>query len=385
MERIRISECRDKLQTLGRILPEEGGGLFCNWTCSGIKFGFRGSSLAVKIRAFPSAEQELNPVTAAFGSRETWPWIAVFVDDEEEPARYVEANKEEDVYPLLVFEDEEVHTVTIRKITENAKGKVCLKEFYGEGEILSLNGLGDIGSTEKKGAGKTEGQRLKVEFIGDSITCGFGNMVNDANRMFYSADENGWMSYAAVAARKLQADFSVVSCSGIAVTEGIGKFAYAIPPMKYYYPYCDRMAQETEGKEENFVLWDFENHIPDVIVLNLGTNDATVIDLNGDLQEGIKKFEKDYYEFLQILRRHNGSSPWIICSLGSLDYFLYDSIQKVVGKFKEEQGDRKISCFKYGRVRVNDGLGACRHPYVTTQVRMGEELADYIGKEIGLI
>ena len=374
MKKIKISECEDKLQTLGRTLPEEGGGLFCNWTCSGIRFRFRGSSLAVKIRAFSSAEQELNHMTAVFESRETWPWIAVFVDDEEEPVRYIETNREEEVYPLLAFGEEEAHTVTIRKITENAKGKVCLKEFYAEGEILEAG--------EPENAGQAAEKRLRLEFIGDSITCGFGNMVNDANRMFYSADENGWMSHAAVAARKRGADFSVISCSGLAVTEGIGKFAYAIPPMGYYYPYRDRMAQELEGKAEHPVLWDFQNHVPDVIVLNLGTNDATVIDLNGDTQEGIKKFERDYYEFLRMLRNYNGFAPWIICALGSLDYFLYDSIQKVAGKFKAEQGDEKISCFKYGRVRVTDGLGACRHPYVTTQVRMGEELAEYIKKGV---
>ena len=34
--------------------------------------------------------------------------------------------------------EEEVHTVTIRKITENAKGKLCLMEFYTDGEILIL-------------------------------------------------------------------------------------------------------------------------------------------------------------------------------------------------------------------------------------------------------
>ncbi len=115
-----------------------------------------------------------------------------------------------------------------------------------------------------------------------------------------------------------------------------------------------------------------------MIVLNLGTNDATVIDLNDDTKAGVEKFEKDYFEFLQLLRRYNGPSPWIICALGSLDYFLYDSIQKVAEQFAAAYQDDRISCFKYGHVRVNDGLGACRHPYVTTQVRMGEELAAYI-------
>ena len=79
-----------------------------------------------------------------------------------------------------------------------------------------------------------------------------------------------------------------------------------------------------------------------------------------------------------MLRQYNGNTPHIICALGSLDYFLYDSIQNVAKQFQKDYQDNKISCFKYGRVRVNDGLGACRHPYVTTQIRMGEELAAYI-------
>lgn len=374
----------DKMQTLGRTFTTEDGGLFCNWTCSGVRFLFRGSSLAVRIQAFPSREQELNPMTAVYEGRDTWPWLAVFVDDEEEPVRSFEAGRKDDIYPLVMFDDSQVHTVTIRKITENAKGKVCLSEFRMEGEIPDPDAADGMGTVQKNKTGNN-GDRLRLEFIGDSITCGFGNMVNDADRMFYSADENGWMAHPAVAARKLQADFSIISCSGIAATEGIGKFAYSLPPMKYYYPYRDRMAQEIKGPVEEPELWDFQNHTPDVIVLNLGTNDATVIDLNEDMQAGISKFEQDYFDFLKMLREYNGPAPWIICALGSMDYFLYENIRKTAERFKKEYQDKRISCFKYGRVRVNDGLGACRHPYVTTQVRMGEELADYIRKEVKLM
>lgn len=375
MKTIRIEECKDCLQALGRTFMTKDGGLFCNWTCSGIRFRFCGSALAVRIRAFPSTEQQGDMSAEAAAGRETWPWAAVFADDREVPVRYFEADRREAVYPLLTFAEEQAHIVTIRKITENAKGKICLTEFITDGEILAPDEETENGTGKRK-------DTLQIEFIGDSITCGFGNMVNDADRVFYSADENGWMAHPAVAARKLQADFSVIACSGIAVTEGIGKFTYALPSMKYYYPYRDRMAQELEGAVEEPVLWDFQEHIPDVIVLNLGTNDAAVIDLNGDTKAGVEKFEKDYFEFLQLLRSYNGSTPWIICALGSLDYFLYDSIQRVVEKFGREYNDGRISCFKYGRVRVYDGLGACRHPYVTTQVRMGEELAEYIRERI---
>lgn len=363
MKKFLLKNCMEHLHMLGRTYYTREDTLYFNWTCSGVRFGFTGSSLAISVNALPAPEQELDPMTGTFHTRDTWPWIAVFLDDGEEPYRYFELDRPEAVYPVFVSEQEEHHTITIRKMTENAKGKACLKAFVTDGEIYKP---------------REEDHKLKIEFIGDSITCGFGNMVNDANRMFYTVDENGWMSHAAIAARKLQADFSIVSCSGIAISDGIGAFEYALPSMRYFYPYRDRMAEEIGGTAKEPLLWDFEKHKPNIIVLNLGTNDATVIDLNGDTAAGVARFEKDYYDFLQLLRKHNGKEPWIICALGSMDYFLYDNIQKVAAKYCDENHDERISCFKYGRVRVNDGLGACRHPYVTTQIRMGEELAAYI-------
>lgn len=81
-----------------------------------------------------------------------------------------------------------------------------------------------------------------------------------------------------------------------------------------------------------------------------------------------------------MIRECNGEKPWIICALGSMDYYLFDHIQRIAEKYSREHQDSRISCFKYGRIRFTDGLGACRHPYVTTQIRMGEEIAGYIEK-----
>lgn len=367
MKKIELKDCIENIELLGRTYQSGDEGLFLNWSCSGIRFLWKGTSLAIKTRGISSKEQELNTFTAQYEERETSPWFAIFLDDEQEPYQYFEAKKGEHLYGIYSCEKIEIHTITIRKITENAKGKICLKEFLTDGEI-------------KKNEVRKE--KIFLEFIGDSITCGFGNMVKDGQRLFYSEDENGWMAHPAVAARILNAEFSVISCSGIAITEGIGAFEYPLPPMKHYYPYCDRMVEELDGTKKDPLFWDFKNHIPDVIILNLGTNDATVIDLNEDTENGIAKFEEDYYDFLCMIRHYNGVTPWIICALGSMDYFLYDNIEKVVKRFCQINQDSKIRCFKYGRMRVQEGSGACNHPYVTTQIRMGEELASYIQKEI---
>ncbi len=350
----------ERLETLGRTYLTENGDLYCNWTCAGVRFVFEGTALAVEMKALPGMEPELDAMTGQSGQRKLLPWIAVFVDGEEEPFLTFEVKEKEQLYPIFTCEESKRHQITIRKLTENSKAKLCIRGFLSDGQM------------EKPPVKET---RL-LEFIGDSITCGFGNMSNEPDHAFYTQEENGWMSHAAVAARLLGAGYSIVACSGIALTEGLGFVPYSLLPMSEYYPYRDRFLEE-ELKISPYQQWDFST-VPDAIVINLGTNDATVIDLNGRIEEGREKFENDYYRFLQMLRSYNGKKPWIICALGSLDYFLFDSIKRSAARFRDNEQDERIRVFRYNRVRVNDPLGACRHPNVVTQLRMGQELAAFL-------
>ncbi len=361
MKIIDIKECTDKLQKLGRIYEGVNQELFINWTCSGLRFHFQGTCLLAELGALSSDEYE-NPFDKASPSRKTWPYVAVFLDEQEEPVRYFEVNDSQKNYLLYSSDQEEAHTITIRKMSENQKGKLSINKFITDGLIESAE---DMKS------------KLKIEFIGDSITCGFGNLSNDRNRLFYSADENGWMSHAAIAARKLEAQFSIISCSGIALSKGIGNISWGLPSMPELYPYTDRMIEEQQGTN-SYTEWDFTGNKPDIIVLNLGTNDISLIEFNGELEAGIQRFEEDYEQFLRLLREKNGAEPFIICALGSMDYYLYDNIEKVVQRFSKEKDDHRISCFKYGRIRLTEGFGACAHPSLPTHLRMGEELAAYI-------
>lgn len=363
MKTLNINECLLNLQRLGRTYTGANGEIFMNWTCSGLRFKFRGTCLIAQLNALCGEEKDINPLDGTTSDRKTWPYAAVFVDDNEEPERYFEINENTGRYLLFSSENEETHIITIRKMTENSKGKLSVSKFITDGSIEKI---------------QSENKKLNIEFIGDSIACGFGNLSNERDRLFYSDDENGWLSHAAVAARKLNAEFSIISYSGIAITEGIGNFKWQVPSMTELYPYTDRLIEEQLELKKPCETWNFERHIPDVIVLNLGTNDATVIDFNGDVPKGIKKFENDYYGFLKMLREKNGVTPWIICALGSMDYFLFDSIQKAAARFSKDSNDSKIKCFKYSRMRFTDGSGACGHPNVKTQRRMGNEIADFI-------
>lgn len=363
MNIINILECSESIERLGRIYDGPNGEVFMNWTCSGLRFHFKGTCLIAELNAYYGEEIDKVPFDGSIVKRKLFPYAAVFLDNAEEPISYFEVKEQSQNYLLFSSDKEESHVITIRKMTENSKGKLSISKFLTDGDIQKTQDIG---------------KKLKIEFIGDSITCGFGNMSKERDHLFYSMDENGWMSHAAIAARKLKAEYNIIAYSGIAVTKGLGNMVWQAPSMPELYPYTDRLVEETYGKKNSFEEWNFNQFKPDIIVMNLGTNDATIIDFNYEINRGIQKFEEDYYQFLKMLRDKNGKEPWIICALGSMDYYLYDHIAKVVEAFSKDNNDQKIKYFKYGRIRVMDGYGACGHPNMITQERMGNEIADYI-------
>jgi lysophospholipase L1-like esterase len=364
MKQYKISECRDKIRLIGRTyLDTEQEIVYFNWTCSGMEFEFTGNYLLAQFYAVSAVEYDGIPPIAP--ERRVWPWIAVFLDNVEVPIRRLEISAEQETAIIFASEKIETHKIRIIKLSENAKGKVGISSFFMEGSITN-----SIPNAEK---------RKCIEFIGDSITCGFGNETQEKERFFYPGEENGWMSHAAVAARILHADISMICVSGITVGEGIGKIKWPLIPMRSLYPYTDRLYEENQ-KKSNFTEWDFNQWIPDFIVINLGTNDSTVISLEGDNRKGELNFEKNYYEFLQLVRRLNGPKPVLLCTLGSMDYYLYANLEKVVEKYSKDTKDTRVTCFKYGKIKLQEGYGACGHPSMSTQTRMGTELADFIGQ-----
>ncbi|WFR59041.1 GDSL-type esterase/lipase family protein [Anaerocolumna sp. AGMB13025] len=368
MKQYRIAECLNQIRLIGRTYQDmEQEIIYFNWTCSGMEFEFTGTCLLAQVYAVPADEYDGIPPIAP--KRRVFPWIAVFLDEEEVPIRRMEISSEQETVIIFASERIETHKIRIIKLSENAKGKVGIGSFSMEGSITKL-----LCNTDK---------RRSMEFIGDSITCGFGNETQEKERFFYSGEENGWMSHAAVAARLLQADFNMICVSGITVGEGIGKIKWPLNPMQSLYPYTDRLYEESQKNNNSLTEWNFKLWIPDLIVINLGTNDSTVISMEGDYRKGEINFERNYYEFLQLVRRLNGPKPVLLCTLGSMDYYLYENLEKAVENYTKDTKDTKVKCFKYGKIKLQEGYGACGHPSMSTQIRMGTELADYI-KELGL-
>ncbi len=72
-----------------------------------------------------------------------------------------------------------------------------------------------------------------IEFIGDSYTCGYGNEGKSHDEKFDYATENNYLSYGAVIARKLAANYVGICRSGIGMYQGYGGGIQALPNLSY--------------------------------------------------------------------------------------------------------------------------------------------------------
>lgn len=338
---------------------ESRNALFFNWTCSGFTVRFRGASLRAVFLALPD-RQPFPP-----DAPEDLPWIGLVQEDGETLAGRWLLREGESSLELFSGKKGD-HSLRIVKLSENMRGKAALLSLETDGEFLPC---------------APAGKDLCIEFIGDSITCGFGNEAPGRDSLFDTREENGWISYGAVCARKLNASFSMISVSGISACAS----KYPLFPgknMEDIYEYTDLYCDERCGEAPE--KWPFTD-LPDYVVINLGTNDSARIWASTDLARADEEaawFLDRYETFLRRIRTLRPAAK-ILCTLGPMDYFLYDEIEKAVNRFRTGTGDDRICALKLRGINlITEGFGAVSHPSAKTHMRMGLELAARITEHI---
>ncbi len=354
MKQYTFTEWMPLVRPHGRLLQGEKG-IWFNWSCSGFTIAFTGS----KLRAYLVPIGEPSPVQPPQQPVMEYPYAGISEDGENLSRRFI--CREEGWYTL--FEGEKgSHSLRLIKLTENMRGKLLLASLETDGTLLPV---------------PVENKPL-IEFIGDSITCGYGNEAPGRDEPFRPEEENGWMSFGPQAARRLGMEFSCLSVSGIAVSKSKnGKFTFPCPQMNALYPYTDRLMEEKS--EKTLTKWDFTAHPAAIVLINLGTNDVNPIRFTDSRTEGDEEevwFTEQYQTFLKQVRSLNRDCH-IVCTLGPLDYYLYDQIEKAVRRYRQETGDQKITAFKLTGVNLlTEGFGADGHPSMKTHNRLGKELAE---------
>ena len=354
---MKITELLPLLRLHGRTITDTAKEtLFMNWTCAGFTVAFTGSCLKARVAVL----SDMGPSFPGFPPPDPdWPCLGAAADGSEELC-YREELKEDGWVTLFSAEEKGSHTVRVVKLSENARGKLGIAELETDGEFIPV----------------TLEAKPVIEFVGDSITCGFGNETTDGGMMFKTSEENGWKSYAALAARELGYEYSLISESGISASKPMKSFM-PMHAMDEIYAFTDEMYDRKREVEPE--KWDFAANPSKVVVINLGTNDATPIKFYKDATE-LKPMEdwfRDHYRgLIEQIRSLNGSDAFIVCTLGTMDYYLFNQIDNAVREYREATGDEKICAFKMvGINQMSEGMGGGGHPSLKTHIRMGHELA----------
>lgn len=360
MEQYSLNQIRSTLSLSGRYYwADDHSLLYLSYSCSAVEFSFTGSLLLCSLRAMCGWEAMDPPTTPNSRRRETWPVIGVILDNQISRMRKYEICQE-DTIVLLQSLQPETHTVRIVKLTENLKTFVAVSHFSGTGRFSPVPNR----------------CRRKMLVIGDSITCGFGNLSTDEKRGFYSWEEDSSLAYGSQAGALLDMDTELLCLSGTTLERHPGFLSpFCICDL---YPYADRILEVSLGKTGDFLLWDVSQSPHDYVVVNIGTNDAYAI-LFGKEPDGEQAFEDAYYRFLKTLRNSEGPQAHIICALGPMQYFLFDRIAAAASRWIRDTGDQQVSVLKFLPLHPVLGVGAGGHPNAAAHKELAEQLARHIG------
>ena len=267
---------------------------------------------------------------------------------------------------VTVFEGDEKRDAEVRliKLSEGTQSLMALREIVTDGKIEAL--------PEKK---------LKMEFIGDSITCGYGVEGKSENETFTTATENIMKSYAWLTAKALDADAVMTCFSGHGIISGYTGDPAVRNESELVPPYYEREGRNgfrlPTGKLVEEISRDFSAFQPDYIVLNLGTNDLSWC---GTDEARGEMFAKEYAEFLKVVRKDNPEAR-ILCALGVMGTGLNPMMQAAAENYCKETGDKEIRLLMLEEQNAaRDGYGSDFHPNEITQRILAERITDAIEK-----
>ncbi len=297
-----------------------------------IKAKFRGT--AVKINLNGAAGQHPN-------------YFNVFID-----GAFVKKFKLEDENLSEICQTgltDSIHTVTVTKRTESFCGKVEFLGFDIVGELLSPEPL----------------PTKKIQFIGNSITCGYGNEDVPTNG-FSSDKENNYLAYGAICSRILNTQYQAIAYSGRGITYNWACSEGDVVPVLYEKIFADDPLTPQNQ-------YHHSDYVPDLIVINLGTNDHSC-DLLTD-----QNFKEPYVEFIAKLKSYYPSVK-ILCLTGpmnSSDVFRTRVQDVVASSGGEAQG---IYYFDQTHIINANYAGGHWHPNTQMAQINGEEVANFIAE-----
>jgi len=229
---VQIPPTHPSIRLLGRTLATDSTTLQWAWSGSGAAIAFTGTSCSVRLQAQGGM-------------------FRVVVDGVERPGLDLRSSSDT-LHVLASGLAAGTHFVELRQKTE---AQNCTSRFRGfriDGAPATLPAASD----------------RRIEFYGNSITCGYGILDSVASHPFAVLTEDEGRTFAAQAADALGAERRTVCWSGKGVVQNFGR-----DTVNPTLPKLHRQILPFDTQH----LWNFAQWIPQVVVIDLGTNDFSSV------------------------------------------------------------------------------------------------------------
>ncbi|ORX83700.1 hypothetical protein BCR32DRAFT_243165 [Anaeromyces robustus] len=355
---------KDNVKIIGRA-KYMNNSLWVGHTDSGIEFKINGKNVTIVVSTdgiYGSSSEE-NPAH-----------ILVYGDDKLILDIFTTENPKE-----LNIEFDEIgeHIIRLIKISECQYGSIYINKIKTDSKVITPTPL----------------KNKKIEFLGDSITCALGSI--EKLGIYSTSFEDGTKSYAYKVAQKFNADYSIFSFSSYGIYSGYKDEPkrvtdFLIPPI---YEKLGRLNWNFDHSENTTIAmssvdWDPKEFEPDLIVINLGTNDGIYINSLSDENLRVKEqinFTNAYKDFITQIRSVHPNSE-ILCTIGMMGQFLYQEIKNAVHAYLNETNDFKIHTFPLNEENIEkNGEGFFGHPSILSQIDAAYEIIEKIKELYGWI
>lgn len=346
-----FKDVSDKLTLYGR----------CGYSLTTLRADFTGSGFEFKADCEGTAEMRMK-IAISGGN------IGIVVDGDYDNMNVMFVEPSMTRIVLAEGLEKGIHTFRIYKLNEFG--------IYYIGNHITFRNITINGRFLK--ADEPDEDQLKIEFYGDSITCGYGNLYpQNSNGPHDNINQDGMKTYATYTARKLNAQYSICAGSGYGIYCGnggstdqrIGK----IMDSKFF---------PDDGDDKDAAVWDY-SFDADLVVITLGTNDNSFSKVGNAISyDNLMMRAK---ELVDKIREHNPDCYiiWLGGIMGKMSN-AYADIDTVI----TDLAAKTDNMIFYGDMPFSNG-GGDGHPTAAQHEKVSEILVqlikDNFGKELGLV
>lgn len=242
------------------------------------------------------------------------------------------------------------HDIAIRKRTEGETGITTFHEF------ILPNG-GSLSAPAPR--------RRFIEFIGNSLSAGFGTEGLDRSEPFTPENENCNLAYSTIIPRYFDTDYAIIAHSGRGAARNYGD-SVRVSEVSMRHKYLQTLDNDTLSR------WNFDTYRPDLVVVNLGANDFST-----EPHPYRTEFVDAYSEILGTIIDRHGHDIKILCVI---PYAVSAPVESYYSEAIARHPGHDIRLIRMPEDYINSTTdrGAVWHPNHSGQRKMAMLLIPYI-------